>query len=251
MKAILYRGFLYLSRKGVMTIKELQDYLAKEFDIHFDNPDLLAEAFTQAFYVYENTYPGLKFYERIEFLGDAVLELIVSEYIYKRYPELPQGKLTRLRAAMVCEDSFSKFAKECHFDQYIRLGHGEELAGARQRPGLLCDIFESFVGALYLDQGRPAVEKFVRRVIFPKLDMGWFDHAVDAKTSLQEFLQRNGDVKIEYHLLSESGTENEPVFKVNVSANDKVIGEGVGSSKKHAEMQAAVQALHKLRAQQN
>ena len=177
-----------------------------------------------------------------------MLELIVSEYIYKRYPELPQGKLTRLRAAMVCEDSFSKFAKECHFDQYIRLGHGEELAGARQRPGLLCDIFESFVGALYLDQGRPAVEKFVRRVIFPKLDMGWFDHAVDAKTSLQEFLQRDGDVLIEYHLLEESGTENNPAFHVDVAANGQVIADGQGSSKKQAEMQAAQRALKKLRA---
>ena len=225
-------------------IEELQDYLAKEFDIHFDDPSLLAEAFTQASYVNEHPDQNLKFYERIEFLGDAVLELIVSEYIYKRYPELPQGKLTRLRAAMVCEDSFSK---ECHFDQYIRLGHGEEMAGARQRPGLLCDIFESFVGALYLDQGRPAVEKFVRRVIFPKLDMGWFDHAVDAKTSLQEFLQRDGDVLIEYHLLDESGTENAPEFHVNVSADGKVIAEGNGSSKKQAEMQAAQSALDKLR----
>ncbi|MGM9892235.1 ribonuclease III [Limosilactobacillus sp.] len=229
-------------------IEELQDYLAKEFDIHFTDPSLLAEAFTQASYVNEHPDQNLKFYERIEFLGDAVLELIVSEYIYKRYPELPQGKLTRLRAAMVCEDSFSKFAKECHFDQYIRLGHGEELAGARQRPGLLCDIFESFVGALYLDQGRPAVEKFVRRVIFPKLDMGWFDHAVDAKTSLQEFLQRDGDVLIEYHLLDETGTENAPEFHVNVSADGKVIADGQGSSKKQAEMQAAQSALKKLRA---
>ena len=229
-------------------IDELQDYLAKEFDIHFTDPSLLAEAFTQASYVNEHPEQNLKFYERIEFLGDAVLELIVSEYIYKRYPELPQGKLTRLRAAMVCEDSFSKFAKECHFDQYIRLGHGEELAGARQRPGLLCDIFESFVGALYLDQGRPAVEKFVRRVIFPKLDMGWFDHEVDAKTSLQEFLQRDGDVLIEYHLLDETGTENAPEFHVNVSADGQVIADGQGSSKKQAEMQAAQSALNKLRA---
>ncbi len=228
---------------------ELQDYLAKEFDIHFNDPSRLAEAFTQASYVNEHPHQNLKFYERIEFLGDAVLELIVSEYIYKRYPELPQGKLTRLRAAMVCEDSFSKFAKECHFDQYIRLGKGEEKAGARQRPGLLCDIFESFVGALYLDQGRKAVEKFVQRVIFPKLDMGWFDHAVDAKTSLQEFLQRNGDVKIEYHLLDESGTENEPSFHVNVTADGKVLAEGRGSSKKHAEMQAAQTALNQLRKQ--
>lgn len=228
-------------------ITELQKYLADEFDIHFKNPDLLAEAFTQASYVNEHPDENLKFYERIEFLGDAVLQLFVSEYIYKRYPQLPQGKLTRLRAAMVCEDSFSKFAKECHFDQYIRLGKGEEMAGARKRPGLLCDIFESFVGALYLDQGRDAVEKFSHRVIFPKLDMGWFDHAVDAKTSLQEFLQRDGDVDIEYDLLSESGTENEPIFKVKVSANGKEIGEGTGSSKKHAEMDAASHALNKLR----
>ena len=129
----------------------------------------------------------------------------------------------------------------------IRLGHGEEMAGARERPGLLCDIFESFIGALYLDQGRPAVEKFVQRVIFPKLDMGWFDHAVDAKTSLQEFLQRDGDIAIEYHWVEESGTENDPEFKVNVTANGDVIGEGKGSSKKHAEMQAAQQALDNMR----
>lgn len=230
-------------------ISELQAYLKKEYGIEFNDPSLLAEAFTQASYVNEHPNQGLKFYERIEFLGDAVLQLFVSEYIYKRYPQLPQGKLTRLRAAMVCEDSFSKFAKECHFDQYIRLGHGEEMAGARQRSGLLCDIFESFIGALYLDQGRDAVEKFIHRVIFPKLDMGWFDHAVDAKTSLQEFLQRDGDVDIEYHLLAESGSENAPVFKVNVSADGKVIGTGSGSSKKHAEMAAAKEALTALRKQ--
>lgn len=231
-------------------LSELQAYLADEYQIKFQRPELLAEAFTQASYVNEHPHQGLKFYERVEFLGDAVLQLFVSEYIYKRYPQLPQGKLTRLRAAMVCEDSFSKFAKECHFDEYIRLGKGEEKAGARQRASLLCDIFESFIGALYLDQGRDAVERFIHRVIFPKLDQGWFDHAVDAKTSLQEYLQRQGDVDIKYHLLAERGTENEPVFKVNVSANGKVIGVGQGSSKKHAEMAAAQQALVKLRKQE-
>lgn len=231
-------------------LSELQDYLADEFQIKFNRPELLAEAFTQASYVNEHPHQGLKFYERVEFLGDAVLQLFVSEYIYKRYPQLPQGKLTRLRAAMVCEDSFSKFAKECHFDEYIRLGKGEEKAGARQRPSLLCDIFESFIGALYLDQGRDAVERFIHRVIFPKLDQGWFDHAVDAKTSLQEYLQRQGDVDIKYHLLAERGADNQPVFKVNVSANGQVIGVGQGSSKKHAEMAAAQQALNKLRKQE-
>lgn len=228
-------------------ISELQAYLQAEFGIHFQDTALLAEAFTQASYVNEHPKEHLKYYERIEFLGDAVLQLFVSEYIYQRFPELPQGKLTRLRAAMVCEDSFSKFALECHFDQYIRLGRGEEMAGARKRPSLLCDIFEAFIGALYLDQGRAAVEKFIHRVIFPKLDQGWFDHAVDAKTTLQEFLQRNGDVQIVYHLLKESGSENEPIFTVNVSANGRVIGQGTGSSKKHAEMAAAQVALEALR----
>lgn len=228
-------------------ITQLQDYLAKTYGIHFNNPALLAEAFTQASYVNEHPHENLKYYERIEFLGDAVLQLFVSEYIYRRYPELPQGKLTRLRAAMVCEDSFSKFAKECHFDQYIRLGKGEEMAGARNRASLLCDIFESFIGALYLDQGRQAVEQFIQTVIFPKLDLGWFDHAVDAKTSLQEFLQRNGGVAIEYDLLSEGGTENDPVFEVEVTVDGKKVATGQGSSKKHAEMDAAKHALEKLR----
>ena len=229
-------------------IKALEDDLAENFDIHFKNHALLDEAFTQASYVNEHPNQGLKFYERIEFLGDAVLQLIVSDYLFRRYPEMPQGKLTRLRAAMVCEESFSSFAKECHFDQYIRLGKGEEKSGARNRPSLLCDIFESFIGALYLDQGRPAVEKFVRTVIFPKLDEGRFDHVIDHKSALQELLQRNGDCEIDYKLLSEEGPENDLVFTVSVSADNKELAVGSGHSKKVAEQNAANKALQKLRA---
>lgn len=228
-------------------IKELENELANNFGIHFKNHSLLDEAFTQASYVNEHPNQGLKFYERIEFLGDAVLQLTVSEYIYQRYPAMPQGELTRLRAAMVQEDSFSKFALECHFDQYIRLGHGEEMAGARQRSSLLCDIFESFIGALYLDQGKHAVEQFIQQVIFPKLDQGWFDHAVDYKTSLQEFLQRHGDVDIDYDVINEEGPANARRYTVAVSANHQKIGTGEGTSKKHAEMAAAKGALEKLR----
>ncbi|MCQ2570224.1 MAG: ribonuclease III [Limosilactobacillus sp.] len=231
-------------------ITELSDYLAQEFDLHFKNLDLLAEAFTQASYVNEHPHENLRYYERIEFLGDAVLQLLVSEYIYRRYPELPQGKLTRLRAAMVQEKSFAAFARECHFDQYIRLGKGEEMAGARNRDSLLCDIFESFIGALYLDQGREAVEKFIRRVIFPKLDLGWFDHAVDSKSALQEFLQRDGDVNIEYDLIAETGSENAPEFTVALMVDGQPICQGTGSSKKHAEMAAAKAALEQFRADQ-
>ena len=128
--------------------------LHDNFQIDIKNYALFDEAFTHASYVNEHPKENLKYYERIEFLGDAVMQLCVSEYLFKRYPNLPEGKLSRLRAAMVCEDSFSKFAKECHFDEYIRLGKGEEKANARNRPSLLCDIFEAFIGALYLDQGK-------------------------------------------------------------------------------------------------
>lgn len=231
-------------------IAGLEDELAKRFDIHFQHPELLDEAFTQASYVNEHPHQNLKFYERIEFLGDAVLQLTVSEYIYKRYPEMPQGKLTRLRAAMVQEASFAKFALECHFDQYIRLGRGEEKEGARHRSSLLCDIFESFIGALYLDQGKDAVVAFITKVIFPKLDAGWFDHAIDYKTALQEWLQRDGDVIIDYELKREDGPENDRNFTMTVAADQKIIGEGTGKSKKNAEQAAALQALQSLRGQQ-
>ncbi|WP_421016548.1 ribonuclease III [Furfurilactobacillus cerevisiae] len=231
-------------------IAGLEDELAKRFDIHFQHPELLDEAFTQASYVNEHPHQNLKFYERIEFLGDAVLQLTVSEYIYERYPEMPQGKLTRLRAAMVQEASFAKFALECHFDQYIRLGRGEEKEGARHRSSLLCDIFESFIGALYLDQGKDAVVAFITKVIFPKLDAGWFDHAIDYKTALQEWLQRDGDVIIDYELKREDGPENDRNFTMTVAADQKIIGEGTGKSKKNAEQAAALQALQSLRGQQ-
>ncbi|MFK5675676.1 MULTISPECIES: ribonuclease III [unclassified Ligilactobacillus] len=224
----------------------LEHHLATTFGIHFHNPALLDEAFTQASYVNEHPKEHLKYYERIEFLGDAVMQLCVSEYLFKRYPTMPEGKLSRLRAAMVCEDSFSKFAKECHFDEYIRLGKGEEKANARQRPSLLCDIFESFIGALYLDQGKDAVVRFISRVVFPKLDMGWFDHLLDHKTELQERLQENGDCCIEYRLKAASGPDNDRQYTMTVWADGRQIGEGTGHSKKAAEQAAAAQALREM-----
>lgn len=204
------------------------------------------EAFTQASYVNEHPGKNLKFYERIEFLGDAVYELVVSEYIYKRFPNLPQGRLTRLRAAMVNEQSFSSFARECHFDKYIRLGKGEEKAQARSRDSLLCDIFESFIGAVYLDQGMEPVVKFCHQVIFPKLDEGWFDEFFDHKTELQELAQANGPVEIVYNLLDENGPENDRRFKVSVTIDGVEKGVGEGHSKKNAEQGAAKKAINKL-----
>lgn len=225
----------------------LAKMLHDNFQIDIKNYALFDEAFTHASYVNEHPKENLKYYERIEFLGDAVMQLCVSEYLFKRYPNLPEGKLSRLRAAMVCEDSFSKFAKECHFDEYIRLGKGEEKANARNRPSLLCDIFEAFIGALYLDQGKETVVSFISKVIFPKLDMGWFDHFLDHKTELQELLQQDGDCEIEYRVLAAEGPDNAKQYYVAVLANQKELGRGMGHTKKAAEQAAANQALKELR----
>ncbi|WP_057896643.1 ribonuclease III [Liquorilactobacillus oeni] len=228
----------------------LTEKIKNDFGINFEHPALLDEAFTHASYVNEHPRKKLKYYERIEFLGDAVMQLCVSEYLYKRYPSMPEGKLSRLRAAMVCEDSFSKFAKECNFDEYIRLGKGEEKANARKRPSLLCDIFEAFVGALYQDQGKQGVDKFISQVVFPKLDMGWFDHLLDHKTELQELLQKNGEVEICYNEVTDEGPEHDKEYTMTVSANDQILGTGSGHSKKAAEQNAANAALKKLAAKQ-
>ena len=172
--------------------------------------------------------------------------MLVSQFLYRNFPKVTEGKLTKLRAAIVCEDSLSKFAKECHFDQYVLLGKGEEHSGGRTRPALLCDLFEAFLGALYLDHDLVAVDQFLAKVIFPKIIAGAFSHEMDHKTRLQEVLQRSGDVAIEYQLLREEGPAHERKFWTEVSCNGEKIGEGNGKSKKLAEQAAAANALTRL-----
>ncbi|WP_237026391.1 ribonuclease III [Lactobacillus sp. S2-2] len=226
--------------------KQFKILLKNRFDIEFNDESLLDEAFTQGSYVNEHPNQNLKFYERLEFLGDAVYQLVVSDYIFERYPNLPQGRLTRLRAAMVNEHSFSQFARECQFENYIRLGKGEEKANARHRDSLLCDIFESFIGAVYLDQGMEKVVNFCNIVIFPKIDDGWFDEFFDHKTELQELVQKDGPVKIEYLLNEEKGPENNREFEVSLMVDNKELGVGFGHSKKEAEQKAAQKAIKEI-----
>lgn len=229
-----------------MVASEFVSELRNRYGIEFHDLTILDEAFTHSSYVNEHQELGLKDNERLEFLGDAVLELTVSDYLYRQYPDLPEGKLTRMRAAIVQTKSFSAFSKEAHFDQYIRLGKGEENAGARKRKTLLEDLFEAFNGALYLDQGREAVIDFVSKVIFPKIAAGQFDANMDHKTALQEFLQQDGEVNIEYQLISETGPAHARQFAVDVEAEGKVLGSGVGKNKKAAEQAAAQAALEQL-----
>lgn len=227
---------------------QLINELKERYGIVFQDVTLLEQAFTHSSYVNEHRNMQLSDNERLEFLGDAVLELQVSHYLYRHYPDVPEGKLTKLRSAIVREDSLAKFAKECHFDQYVWLGKGEENSGGRNRASLLCDLFESFLGALYLDQGYEAALAFIQAVIFPKIEAGEFTREIDHKTRLQEVLQKSGDVTIDYRLVSEEGPAHERTFTIEVYVDDRLIGSGKGKSKKLAEQDAAAKALAALKA---
>ena len=215
--------------------------LKKKYGIKFNNEKLLENAFTHSSYA--NEHPGRKDYEKLEFLGDAVLELAVSDYLYRHFPRLNEGELTRMRSNIVRTEGFSEFAIECGFPEEIDLGKGEEKAGARKRKTLLEDVFEAFNGALFLDQGMPAVQHFLHLTVYPLIAEGDFNASRDYKTELQERLQVNGPVKIEYQVISED--ESRPSFKVQLLVNGEKVSEGQGRNKKAAEQQAAQAALDK------
>lgn len=215
--------------------------LKKKYGIKFNNEKLLEDAFTHSSYA--NEHPGRKDYEKLEFLGDAVLELAVSDYLYRHFPRLNEGELTRMRSNIVRTEGFSEFAIECGFPEEINLGKGEEKAGARKRKTLLEDVFEAFNGALFLDQGMPAVQHFLHLTVYPLIAEGDFNASRDYKNELQERLQVNGPVKIEYQVISED--ESKPSFKVQLLVNGEKVSEGQGRNKKAAEQQAAQAALDK------
>lgn len=215
--------------------------LKEKYGIKFNNEKLLEDAFTHSSYA--NEHPGRKDYEKLEFLGDAVLELAVSDYLYRHFPKLNEGELTRMRSNIVRTEGFSEFAIECGFPKEINLGKGEEKAGARKRKTLLEDVFEAFNGALFLDQGMPAVQHFLHLTVYPLIAEGDFNASRDYKTELQERLQVNGPVKIEYRVIDEN--ESKPSFKVQLLVNGEKVSEGQGRNKKAAEQQAAQAALDK------
>lgn len=211
--------------------------------IHFDNEKLLKQAFTHSSYVNEHRRKPYEDNERLEFLGDAVLELTVSQFLYKKYPMMSEGELTKLRAAIVCEPSLVSFANELSFGKYILLGKGEEMTGGRERPALLADVFEAFIGALYLEKGIGTVIEFLEKVVFPKVNAGAFSHVMDFKSQLQELIQRDGTGVIEYRVLQEIGPAHNKEFVSRVSLNGEELGTGNGKSKKEAEQHAAQMAL--------
>ena len=227
--------------------KQLQAELALAHNIHFNDVSLLEEALTQANYINEHpNYTG-RDYQRLEFLGDAVMQQSTAVYLFKRYPDWDEGRLTELRISMVQTRAFAALSRELHLDQYVQLGRGEELSGARNRDSLLEDLWEAFIGALYLDQGQEVVMNFLSEIMFTKIDEGFYDQFVDYKSKLQEPLQRHGSVKIAYTKLSERPVENnEQIFTVEVSVNEQALATGEGKSTKEAEKAAARAAYQTL-----
>ncbi|MBD5832765.1 ribonuclease III [Weissella confusa] len=227
--------------------KQLQAELALAHNIHFNDVSLLEEALTQANYINEHpNYTG-RDYQRLEFLGDAVMQQSTAVYLFKRYPDWDEGRLTELRISMVQTRAFAALSRELHLDQYVQLGRGEELSGARNRDSLLEDLWEAFIGALYLDQGQEVVMNFLSEIMFTKIDEGFYDQFVDYKSKLQEHLQRHGSVKIAYTKLSERPVENnDQIFTVEVSVNEQALATGEGKSTKEAEKAAARAAYQTL-----
>lgn len=214
------------------------------FDYTFHNPALLQNALTHSSYANENRDRGVRSNERLEFLGDSVLGLICARYIYSEYKNLPEGELTKLRAAVVCESSLYEFACQIGLGQRLLLGRGEKTGGGSKRPSVLADAVEAVLAAVYLDGGFDAAEAFILAFIREKSESVVRSHAtLDYKTTLQEIVQKNHEEVLSYRLKSESGPDHDKRFAMEVLINSNVIAQGSGHSKKLAEQAAAKAAL--------
>ena len=209
---------------------------------HFSDPDLLTQALTHSSYANEHRDRGHN--ERLEFLGDAVLELSSSTFLYGHYPKDPEGSLSRRRASLVCEASLAACARTICLGEELFLGKGEEKGGGREKDSLLADAFEAVIGAVYLDGGFAAADAFIRRHLIDPLPES--DVFRDAKTRLQEYLQRDGETLIEYRDREETEAGQDRVFAAQVLADGVVLGSGRGHNKKQAEQEAASAALRQL-----
>lgn len=219
------------------SIQQLQDTIGYKFH----NPVFLEVALTHSSYANEVKHQ-LKYNERQEFLGDAVLSIIVSDYLFNNYT-VPEGELTKLRAAIVCEKSLDVMANKIHLGEYLRLGRGEEMTGGRTRSSIIADAFEALIAAIYLDSGIESARAFVLPFVTEMLEHEDSLSFKDYKTILQEIIQQNPEEKLVYKLVGEKGPDHDKRFVVDVMLNSNVIGKGEGRSKKNAEQMAAKEAL--------
>ena len=220
-------------------IKDLEEALG----YRFRNISLLQNAVTHSSYANERWHNSLLSNERLEFLGDSVLGMLVAEYLYRNFPNRPEGELTRMRADMVCEKTLAAAADRIGLGSHLLLGHGEEQTGGRRRSSILADAMESVIAASFLDGGLNAALSIIRRFILVEVPVSSFRNE-DFKTELQELVQKKKDQTLTYTLLSESGPDHDKRFTAEVHLNSNVIGVGVGRSKKEADQAAAREALH-------
>lgn len=211
---------------------------------HFQNIQLLKNALTHSSYANEKKTGSYKDNERLEFLGDAVLELTSSDFIYKNNPDMNEGKMTRLRASIVCEPTLAMCARQIHLQEYIMLGKGEDLTGGRSRDSIISDALEALIGAIYLDGGFANAKEFISRFVLNDLENKQLFY--DSKTILQEVVQAHG-LEVEYDLTGEEGPEHDKKFHVVAKAGDMFVVQGTGHTKKAAQQQAAYNALLHLR----
>ena len=211
----------------------------------FNNISLLQNALTHSSYANERWHNSLLSNERLEFLGDSVLGMLVAEYLYRSFPNRPEGELTRMRADMVCEQTLAAAANRIGLGQHLLLGHGEEQGGGRTRSSILADAMESVIAASFLDGGMEAALQIVRTFIFVEVPVTKL-HNADYKTQLQEMVQQKKNQILSYELVGQSGPDHDKKFDVEVSLNGSVVGFGSGSSKKRAEQEAARAAIEKL-----
>ena len=219
--------------------------LEKAIGYRFQNISLLQNALAHSSYANERWHDSLLSNERLEFLGDSILGMTVADYLYRNFPDRPEGELTRMRADMVCETTLAAVANRIGLGQHLLLGHGEEQGGGRARPSILADAVESVIAACYLDGGFESAAQFIRTFILCDVPVKRL-HNVDYKTTLQELVQRKKDQVLSYTLTGESGPDHDKQFCVAVSLNGKTVGEGTGRSKKKAEQDAARVAIEKL-----
>ena len=217
---------------------------------HFHNISLLQNALTHSSYANERWHNSLLSNERLEFLGDSILGMLVAEYLFRSFPNRPEGELTRMRADMVCEKTLAAVANSIHLGDHLLLGHGEEQGGGRSRDSILADAMESVIAACFLDGGMEAALQIIRRFILVEVPVTRL-HNADYKTQLQELVHQKRNQVLSYSLARESGPDHDKQFEVEVCINGSVVGTGRGSSKKRAEQDAARAAIARLFPEKN
>lgn len=222
-------------------MKELEEAIGYQFR----GISLLRSAVTHSSYANERWHNGLLSNERLEFLGDSILGMLVAEFLYRNFPDRPEGELTRMRADMVCEKTLAAAAGRIGLGRYLLLGHGEEQGGGRSRASILADAMESVIAACFLDGGMEAARGVVEKLILVEVPRSKL-HNIDYKTQLQELVQQKKNQNLIYTLVGQSGPDHDKRFDVDVSLNGTVVGTGCGSSKKRAEQMAAHNAMEKL-----